>query len=62
MKKNIKVITEMLKSGINGAELSKKSGINRTYVSMILNGRLNASDEHKKRIADALGTEVNRIF
>ena len=62
MKKNIKLITEMLKKGINGKELSKKAEINKTYVSMIRNGRLNASDEQKERLAKALETEVSRIF
>ena len=41
--------------GINSSELARRTGLNRSSISRILNGKLNPQQDTLKRIADELG-------
>ena len=48
----------MVKENISGYRLSKETGIDETYISKILHGRINASYLTLKRILDVLGYRI----
>ena len=58
----IKVIME--KEGFSGYRISKKTGIDETYISKIIHNRINPSYLTLKRILDVLGYRIcfEKIF
>jgi transcriptional regulator with XRE-family HTH domain len=53
----LKAILE--KEGISGYRLSKKSGIDETYLNKLLHNKINPTYLTLKRIGDALGYQVH---
>jgi len=51
--------TLMEKEGITGYRISKKTGIDETYISKIIHNRINPSYLTLKRILDVLGYRIN---
>jgi transcriptional regulator with XRE-family HTH domain len=47
---------------ISQEEFAKASGINRSYISQALNGRLNLNDDEQQRIAEFLGLNPEEVF
>ncbi|NSJ27987.1 helix-turn-helix domain-containing protein [Blautia glucerasea] len=58
---SIKLVTEMMKHGINQKELAEMSGVSRVTIGYIKNGK-SCSPETLGRIAKALGVDVTEIM
>lgn len=52
----------MFLNGFITVDLSKKTGVSQTYLSQIINRKKEPSPKMAKRIADALGVEIEDIF
>lgn len=53
---------EMTRKEITGKALAKKTGINRTKISWIINGHWNPKPEEMKKISEALGCTSGELF
>lgn len=62
MNKNSMLKKLMFEKGITQRELSQKTEIARSYLSMHINGRVNLKDDEQRRIAKALGCNAADIF
>lgn len=62
MKKLIALKQEMIKQGISVLKISQDLGINPSLFSMYSNGWRRMPDYLKKKIAEYLGVEPNRLF
>ncbi len=60
--KNITLRTEMDRQNMTGLLLSKLTGINRSYISLIANGRLIPTEVQKRKIALALKKDEEDLF
>jgi len=49
-------------SGLTLQDLADLTNINRAYLSLYSNGRLNLTAIEKKRISQALGLPENKVF
>ncbi|UXR69076.1 helix-turn-helix transcriptional regulator [Staphylococcus sp. IVB6246] len=52
----------MFLKGFNLSDLSNKAEVSTTYLSQIVNGKKIPSPKTSKKIADALGVEIEDIF
>jgi len=62
MKKLSELNTVLFEKGITRDRLSRDTGINRSYLSLAINGRWLLTDEEKIKIASALERPVTEIF
>ena len=47
--------------GLSQKELAKKSGVPDSYISLAEQGRLSLSEEHIRKLEDALGVDFNTV-
>lgn len=57
----IKLITEMAKQDMKQKDLAEKAGISRATVNYVKSGK-SCSEKVGKKIANALGVEVNELL
>jgi len=62
MKKLVTLKSVLFENGKTLAELTRETGIPRTYLSMALNGRMVLTDEEKNVIAKNLNKTVGELF
>lgn len=51
-----------LLGGINQFKLANMAGVHQSRISLIENHLVHATDDEKKRLAQALGVTVDKIF
>lgn len=62
MKRNIKLKVAIWDSQKTQSQIAAEAGVNRTYLSLALNGKFILSDNQKIAIARVLGCEVEKLF
>lgn len=62
IKRNVKLIVAMAKSGVNSSDLAEKSGVSRTTINLIRNGKTTGSVETLKKLAIVLNVEIGEII
>ncbi len=60
--KNVKLKLALYEKGITQSELSKKTKIPSSYISLAISGRLNLTSAEEKQIADTLNMKVLELF
>ena len=60
--KRIKLKVLLTEKGISQSDLSELTGITKTSISQIINGKQSGSLTTWKRIAEALGVEIGDII
>jgi|TARA_B100001964_G_C13911567_1_gene456160 transcriptional regulator with XRE-family HTH domain len=58
--KNVRKYRKIL--GVSQEELAFISGLHRTYISSVENGRRNVSLEAIEKLTDALKIDINKLF
>lgn len=62
MKKNSKLKTAIFDSDLTLRELSEKSGVPMSYISMACQGRMNLTGDEEAAISTALALPVGQLF
>lgn len=62
MRKNAKLKTELFERSLSQEELSRQTGIPRSYISLAINGKFNLSEDQRKKIAATLKCDESKIF
>lgn len=62
VKKNRKLVLALLDEGLTQREVSKKSGVNESRLSLIKNGRLIPSKAEAEKIAKLLECDPSDLF
>lgn len=52
----------LIEKGMTNADLQKKLGVSKQYISNIINGRQNVSVPKLQEIANALGVNISELF
>jgi len=60
--KNLVLKMELWRQDKTTKDLSKETGINRSYLCMYTTGKMNPTEDHKQRIAEVLGRPVKELF
>ena len=60
--KNWNLIKAIHDAGMTHKEVAKRSGVNRTYLSLAVNEKYNLNDQQKAAVANTVGKAVKEIF
>lgn len=60
-KKNIQLITAIIRAGLSQAEAANKLGVSASKLSMVVNRRDRFTDEQADALASLLGVSRNRL-
>ena len=61
MKKNIALKFVIFKSGLSQRELSKRTQISETLISLAVNGKINLLKEQLEKISEVLKIDVSEL-
>lgn len=60
--KKIKIFVAMAKKGFNQTDLSETAELNKSTLSLFLNGKRTISPTSARKIADALDSDLEELF
>jgi len=59
---NFELLKRIREQQLTQRELAEKAGLSKSFISEVVRGRRNPTDEQQKQIAEALKTSVKSLF